>query len=166
MACCKVITLFRKAHALLSLKELTPQGKIKVVRTGITWHNVTPIIGMSLSMSGNPFKSDKWILIKTFPVTHKINHLNCSANIKSTMVTGQQQLLTKIAYRIILRMRPANERWRYSVTSSLIAWVHTQNDPEHTNQHTQGWAVPLQFHEIKYHKSHTCFYPTLLFIIE
>ena len=26
-------------------------------------------------------------------------------------------------------MCPANERWRYSVTPSLIGWVHTQNDP-------------------------------------
>ena len=30
---------------------------------------------------------------------------------------------------IILYMRPANERWRYTVTLSLIGWAHTQNDP-------------------------------------
>ena len=30
---------------------------------------------------------------------------------------------------IILYMRPANERRRYIVTSSLIGWMHTQNDP-------------------------------------
>ena len=24
---------------------------------------------------------------------------------------------------------PANERWRYIATSSLIGWAHTQNDP-------------------------------------
>ena len=30
---------------------------------------------------------------------------------------------------IILCMHPANERWRYIVTSSLIGWVHSQNDP-------------------------------------
>ena len=30
---------------------------------------------------------------------------------------------------IILWMRPANERWRYIVMSSLIGWGHTQNDP-------------------------------------
>ena len=30
---------------------------------------------------------------------------------------------------IILCMRPANERRHYIVTSSLIGWVHTQNDP-------------------------------------
>ena len=29
---------------------------------------------------------------------------------------------------IILCMRPANERWRYIVTPSLIGWAHTQND--------------------------------------
>ena len=28
----------------------------------------------------------------------------------------------------ILCMRPVNERWRYSVTLSLIGWAHTQND--------------------------------------
>ena len=26
-------------------------------------------------------------------------------------------------------MHPANERWRYSVTPSLIVWAHIQNDP-------------------------------------
>ena len=31
--------------------------------------------------------------------------------------------------RIILCMRPANERRRYIVTSPLICWAHTQNDP-------------------------------------
>ena len=30
---------------------------------------------------------------------------------------------------IVLFMRPANERWCYIVTSSLIGWVHKQNDP-------------------------------------
>ena len=29
---------------------------------------------------------------------------------------------------IILCMHPANEKWRYSVTPSLIGWEHTQND--------------------------------------
>ena len=32
---------------------------------------------------------------------------------------------------IILYMRSANERWRYTVTPSLIGWAHTQNDPWH-----------------------------------
>ena len=30
---------------------------------------------------------------------------------------------------IILSMRPANEKRRYDATSSLIGWVHMQNDP-------------------------------------
>ena len=30
---------------------------------------------------------------------------------------------------IILYTHPANERRRYNVTSSLIGWAHTQNDP-------------------------------------
>ena len=30
---------------------------------------------------------------------------------------------------IVLYMRPANERRRYNVTSSLNGWAHTQNDP-------------------------------------
>ena len=33
--------------------------------------------------------------------------------------------------RVILRMRPANERRRYSVTPSLIGWAHTQKIPGH-----------------------------------
>ena len=35
----------------------------------------------------------------------------------------------KIKTGIILCLHPANERRRYIVTSSLIGWVHTQNDP-------------------------------------
>ena len=31
---------------------------------------------------------------------------------------------------IVLWMHPANERPRYNVTSSLIGWAHSQNDPE------------------------------------
>ena len=30
---------------------------------------------------------------------------------------------------IILCLGSANERWRYLITSSLIGWAHTQNDP-------------------------------------
>ena len=29
---------------------------------------------------------------------------------------------------IILLMHPANEIWRYNVTSSLIGWPHAEND--------------------------------------
>ena len=30
---------------------------------------------------------------------------------------------------IVLCLRPANERRRYNVTSSLIGWAHARNDP-------------------------------------
>ena len=33
-------------------------------------------------------------------------------------------------------MLPANERWRYNVTPSLIGWTHAQND---------GWIYPIQY---------------------
>ena len=42
-------------------------------------------------------------------------------------VQPMTKILTKYA-GIILCMRPANERRRYKVTSSLIGWVHTKND--------------------------------------
>ena len=39
------------------------------------------------------------------------------------------QGLCKAIARIILCMDSANERRRYNVTSSLIVWAHTQDDP-------------------------------------
>ena len=30
---------------------------------------------------------------------------------------------------LIFCIRPANERWHYIVTSSLIGWAHAQDDP-------------------------------------
>ena len=45
-----------------------------------------------------------------------------------TNLASWQLLLFSDFIGIILWMRPANEGRRYIVTSSLIAWVHTQND--------------------------------------
>ena len=45
---------------------------------------------------------------------------------------GSQQfnaLINNPGPGIILCMHLANERWRYTVTPSLIGWVHAQNDP-------------------------------------
>ena len=43
---------------------------------------------------------------------------------------------------IILCMRPANERWRYTVTPSLIGWAHTQNDPRAWDcNYDREWGV-------------------------
>ena len=40
---------------------------------------------------------------------------------------------------IILGMGSANERRRYNVTSSLIGWAHTHNDPwKHNTSHIFG----------------------------
>ena len=37
--------------------------------------------------------------------------------------------ITQHKMEIILSMGSANERWHYSVMSSLIGWAHTKNDP-------------------------------------
>ena len=43
---------------------------------------------------------------------------------------------------IIFCMRPANERRRYNVTSSLIGWAHSQNDPCHNKtQHNENYML-------------------------
>ena len=47
---------------------------------------------------------------------------------KTFMILGDVFADTSQDARIILCMRPANEKWLYNVTS-LIGWVHTQNDP-------------------------------------
>ena len=46
-----------------------------------------------------------------------------------SLLTNQYGSITTLAPWIILCMRPANERWRYTVTPSLIGWAHTQIDP-------------------------------------
>ena len=56
---------------------------------------------------------------------------------------------------VILCMHPANERRRYSVTSSLIGWLHTQNDP---------WSLYHEQHFVYWRQCrkhliwHLCFY--------
>ena len=57
-------------------------------------------------------------------VTHKLIHNNAGG-----MPYTFNVILIISSSGIILWMHPANERWRYIVTSSLIGWVHTQNDP-------------------------------------
>ena len=49
--------------------------------------------------------------------SHALNELLLPSLCNHYMYTG-----------IIVCMYPANERWRYIVTASLISWVHTQND--------------------------------------
>ena len=44
---------------------------------------------------------------------------------------------------IIWYMHPANERRRYNVTSSLIGWAHSQNDPCYHNINTFTWKCVI-----------------------
>ena len=48
---------------------------------------------------------------------------------KLALVQWQLTMIQHWFLRIILWMRPANERGCYIVTSSLFGWAHTQNDP-------------------------------------
>ena len=68
------------------------------------------------------FISWKWALLVNF---HHCLKLCMFPNVDFV------HLCVKVLYEpgIILCMRPANERRRYIVTSSLIGWAHTQNDP-------------------------------------
>ena len=76
-------------------------------------------------------------------IYHIISHHITSHHITSRHVTPHHttpyhisylisliyDIITYISYPgIILFMQPANERWRYIATSSLIGWKHTQND--------------------------------------
>ena len=71
------------------------------------------------------------ILIKIHFVTWK-----CIWKVASKMVNVlcqfQYVVPNMLTPGIILCMRPANERWRYNVTPSLIGWACTQNDPCNT----------------------------------
>ena len=45
--------------------------------------------------------------------------------------------------QIFLFMRPANERWRYSVTPSRIGWAHTQDVPDRGTLGPQIWGITV-----------------------
>ena len=49
-------------------------------------------------------------------------------SIMNTSIWSNRQMQTQDS-RIMLCMHPTNERWCYNVTSPLIDWAHTQNDP-------------------------------------
>ena len=65
------------------------------------------------------------------PNIHKMQHMSlvgwvafCEFQVWSVLFVSPS-----IFAGIILYMRPANEKWRYIVTSSLIGTAHSQNDP-------------------------------------
>ena len=78
-------------------------------------------------------ETDLWLtllpLIQSFP-------LPLLLQFKSNISSHKLNIWVCIS-GIILCMHPANERWCYSVTPSLIGWAQTQNDP---------WYFFLIFH--------------------
>ena len=72
--------------------------------------------------------------------------------IKTAGISGPSQYQYDISAGIIWYMRPANERRRYNVTSSLIGWAHIQNDPWYlTNIETP----PEHYRNTTQHKQRT-----------
>ena len=62
--------------------------------------------------------------IHLFRIISSISYTIINAKTTPTTLTHLSQDLG-----IISSMRSANDRWRYNVTSSLIGWAHTQDDP-------------------------------------
>ena len=67
-------------------------------------------------------------------LSHWLNHRKWAQVIMLSCLSVKRNLnmsckITTTKTGIILCIRPANMRWRYIVTSSLIGWAHTQNDP-------------------------------------
>ena len=52
-----------------------------------------------------------------------------------------------ISAGIVLCVCPANEGRRYNVTSSLIGWAHTQNDPVSANHCSWCWSSQVECFE-------------------
>ena len=83
------------------------------------------------------FKDKDWIFIKTSMKFAPAGSIEVIIGLGNGLVLNRQQavtwtMLNKIydtIWGIILGMGSANERRRYIVTSSLIGWAHTQNDP-------------------------------------
>ena len=64
------------------------------------------------------------------------SHCNPSTDTRSSLAG-----VAVVWQRINFCMRPANENCRYIVTSSLIGWAHTQNDPCSTRIVTRAITV-------------------------
>ena len=62
-------------------------------------------------------------------------------------------------------MCPANERWCYNVTSSLIGWAHTQNDPCCMVLQWCFGIIVLIYLLLLYHQTSTLFFKLLLYFI-
>ena len=101
-------------------------------RQAITWANIDPeLCHHTASLGHNELIIDS-IYIITDQHTHVLSgresscHDICFATCTLIYAAGSDPDTTGI----IVCMRPANERRRYIVTSSLIGWAHTQNIPD------------------------------------
>ena len=77
--------------------------------------------GASTAKAGNPW----WFSLKIDICMYFVNIIFCCYS----SVIWSNAFVYQGTAGIILCIHPANERWRYNVTSSLIGWAHTQNDP-------------------------------------
>ena len=78
-----------------------------------------------------------WDIVKLHIVKYRViigsstNGLSDQLQTITEVITGMEKsfLVNFCGAVIILYMHPANERRRYNVMSSLIGWVHIQNEP-------------------------------------
>ena len=95
------------------------------------WNSPLDCCGCQLGGLGSLWGDDNWALVMWMTIP-KNEGARQTARIRLGMELFRSSLVQKglcQVCRVILCMRPANERWRYSVMPSLIGWVHTQNDP-------------------------------------
>ena len=97
-----------------------------------------------------------WISKVPFEIPHKISYSYIERYVflynieisRALRFKGSYAFLKRPPRRIILCMRQVNQRWRYNVTSSLtsslIGWVHTQNDPWDLEDYNAAifWGIP------------------------
>ena len=74
-----------------------------------------------------------------------IQHFNDEGRMYIILQTLKKNCIKFYIPGIILCMCPANERWHYYVTSSLIGLAHTQNDP---STHLHGQVMGIDWENI------------------
>ena len=92
--------------------------------------------------------SDWWILIGGFPSQRASNGEIISRHANDVIMSETTlQCACLIGYTVLINlwMRPANERRRYIVTSSLIGWVHSQNYPWYSSKHVKAESSTTQY---------------------
>ena len=98
-----------------------------VIRTKLTISRLAEHAGKPKCTESRHVSLESWLLA-----------VSCHIN---GIIKANNDFMMIIGPGIILCMRPANESRRYNVTSSLIGWMHTQNDP--CRPITFVWSVSL-----------------------